>query len=596
MNNDTNKKGPLVSKALFHYLDLEGVTHVFGIPGGGLANLLNAIKDEKSKFNYIICRQETGAAYMADGYFRATGKLGVVMVTSGPGATNALTGVMNAQNDGSAVLLITGEVNQEFFGKGYLQEGADANLDINAVYHAATGYSAMISSASDMQAIVSQALRDALGLPRQAVHISVPNNVSVENLTDNNLPRETTSYRTLPKGADPEEVTRAVQAITAAKQPLIFLGNGCRQAMRDPETLKAFMEFVEAYNIPVMTTPDGKGIFPESHFLSLRTYGIASCQWPYYWMDTPSQIHPASRKYDGLLVLGSSLGELSTMKWLPLLVPDGPFIQVDINQYIIGRDFPLTQGIVAEAGAFIKTMKSVSAQFAPNPQDVEIRKNLLKIIKKKYAPVISVEQYESEATPMEPAAAMRVLQEVLPPHSKIFIDAGNCVGWSVHYLVVDHPQEIFTSLSMGPMGFAVGAVVGAKIGCPDDVCICLTGDGAFLMQGSEISTANRNNVGAIWLVLYDDDLSMVSQGQAHYFPKEGPRKEWTKLFDFGKLDLVKYAQGLGAMAYEANSPAELRKALSEAIDESKKGIPQVVIMNINTEPVPPYYNKLYKPK
>lgn len=590
MNSLSKKKDIIVSKALFHYLKLEGVTHVFGIPGGGLANLLNAIKDEKSKIKYIICRQETGASYMADGYYRATGNLGVVMVTSGPGATNALTGVMNAQSDGSAVLLITGEVDQEFFGKGYLQEGADANLNINAIYAAATGYSAMISSSSDMQAITSQALRDALSLPRQAVHLSVPNNVSIEQLPNNNLPKYTTEYRTVSTGADIMEVRKALKSITSAKQPLIFLGNGCRQAMRNKEIRQAFTKFVETYNIPVITTADGKGIFPESHFLSLRTYGIASCQWPYYWMNPPTG------EYDGLLVLGSSLGELSTMKWLPILVPNGPFIQVDINQSIIGRDFRLTQGIVAEVGAFIKNMKAISSEFVPVSKDVENRKKLITLIKKNYSPVVSTEQYESNSTPLEPAAAMRILQKNIPPNSKLFIDAGNCVGWSVHYLVVDYPQEIFTSLSMGPMGFGVGAVVGGKLGCPEDVCICITGDGAFLMQGSEVSTASKNQVGAIWLVLYDNDLSMVSQGQAHYFSNEGPQKEWTEMFDLGRPDLIKYSEGLGAAAYEINNPQELKKALSKAIKGSNKGIPQVIIANIDIKSIPPYYNPLYKPK
>jgi acetolactate synthase-1/2/3 large subunit len=196
---------------------------------------------------------------------------------------------------------------------------------------------------------------------------------------------------------------------------------------------------------------------------------------------------------------------------------------------------------------------------------------------------------------MEPAAAMRILQENLPSDSKIFIDAGNCVGWSVHYLKVDYPQEIFTSLSMGPMGFAVGAVVGGKLGCPKSVCLCITGDGAFMMQGSEISTASRNRVGAIWLVLYDNDLSMVSQGQAHFFKNEGPQQEWSELFDLGKPDLVKYSQGLGATAYEATNPAELKKALLQAIEESGKGIPQVIIAPIDKTSVPPYYNRLYKP-
>jgi acetolactate synthase-1/2/3 large subunit len=339
-----------------------------------------------------------------------------------------------------------------------------------------------------------------------------------------------------------------------------------------------------------MTTADGKGVFPESHDLSLRVFGIASCQWTYYWM---SQDYG---KYDGIMVIGSQLGDLSTMKWSPLLCPKGPFIQVDINSEVIGRAYPLTQGIVGEAGAFIRKLVAEIPNCPPDKAAVANRKTLLKEIKEKYAATMSSDDYNSNTNPMHPAAAMRIMQKTLPANSKIFIDAGNCVGWTVHYLTVDAPQEIFTSLSMGPMGFAVGAVVGGKIGCPNDVVVCVTGDGAFMMQGSEVSTAARNKVGAIWIVLYDDDLSMVSQGQAHYFPEEGPRSEWKDMFDFGSPDLKKYSEGLGAKAYDTSSPEELEAALKTAVAESAKGQPQVIIMHIDAKAVPPYYNDLFTPK
>ncbi|WP_167611356.1 thiamine pyrophosphate-binding protein [Maribellus sediminis] len=579
-----------VAQAFFHYLKLEGVTHLFGIPGGGLANLLNEIKNDNSEIEYIVCRQETGAGYAADGYYRATDKLGVVVVTSGPGATNALTGIMNAENDGSAVMLVTGEVAQQYYGKGYLQEGIDAVLDVDTIFKAATRYSTSIDAASDMQALTEQALRDALALPRHAVHLSFPDNVSVETLNTDSLPPSTASYRTVQTAASTEDVEQAVKALTSAKQPVIFLGNGCRQAMRNKETRDAFLKFVETYNIPVMTTADGKGIFPESHPLSLRVYGIASCQWTWYYL------HPDNGNYDAIMVIGSSLGELSTMKWNPLLCPKGPFIQVDINSAIIGRGFPLTHGIVAEAAAFIKKLPQTISKFPPDAKTVSARGELIKKIKTSYSPIESKEQYESEASPLRPAAAMRVIQNTLPANSKIFVDAGNCVGWTVHYLKVDFPQEIFTALSMGPMGFAVGAVVGAKTGCPDDVVVCVTGDGAFLMQGAEVSTAARHKIGAIWIVLNDNDLAMVSQGQAHFFPAEGPRKEWEEIFDLGNPDLVKYAESLGADAYHACDPKELDEAMKKAVRNSADGKPQVVIMKIDKKDIPPYYNQLFSSK
>ena len=580
-----------VADALLHYLSIEKVDHVFGIPGGGLANLLTAFKDNRDRFRFIVCRHETGAAYIADGYHRATGKLGVVMVTTGPGATNALTGVMNAQNDGSALLLITGEVNESYFGMGYLQEGTDAPLNVNGIYTASTRYSAMVSDSSNIETIVRQALRDALSIPNNAVHISMPNNVTTEVVAVPQLLPKTSSYRAMPGGAPAEEVKRAMKALLAAKRPVILLGNGCRNALK--QQLPALEKFATRYGIPIMTTADGKGIFPESHPLALRVYGIADCLWPYYWLSG----HEGQDPYDGILVLGSSLNELATNKWLPLLVPKkGPFIQVDMNQASIGRAFPVTQGIVGEAGAFIQDMEKLMPSFPPDKALVKQRKAALAAIKSKYSPFADPAQYHSDAKPLEPAALMRCLQEFLPAYreTNIFLDAGNCVGWGVHYLEVSPPWAIHSSLAMGPMGFGVGAVLGAKMGRPDSTCIGIVGDGAFLMHGAEVSTASHYKAGAIWIVLNDNNLNMVSQGQEQYFPDKKDPGIWTALYALGNPDIAKVAEGFGADAYTISSTAEWEKLLPKivkAADKNQK--PQVIVANINTTRVPPYYNPLY---
>lgn len=589
----TSPPSPTVGDLLIHYFKLEGVRYVFGVPGGGLMNFLVNLKEEAGKIDYIICRQETGAAYIADGFYRTTGNLGVVIVTTGPGATNALTGVMNAQADGSALMLISGEIDQKFYGMGYLQEGVDASLDINDIYAAATGYSSMITSGSDAETILKQALRDALLLPRQAVHLSLPVNVSTEPIINPVMTDKTAAYRAVPSGVPLSEVKKAMTSLLACKRPLIFLGNGCRYALRDPKTYKNLLKFVSTYGIPVMTTADGKGIFPESHDLSLRVYGIADCMWPFGYLTTKQP------EYDGILIIGSALGELSTNSWLPILKPSGknaPFIQVDINPKIIARSFEVTQGIVGEAGAFINDLAELIADFPVDKKAVSDRKKCIKKIKS-VSPFLDPQSYASIGGPIEPAAMMRVLQNTLPINSQIFIDAGNCVGWSVHYLSISSPTSIYTSLAMGPMGFAVGAVVGGKLGRPNDTCICITGDGAFMMQGSEISTAKQYKIGAIWLVLFDNNLSMVSQGMQHFKPDESDPDVWSKLYELGNPDLAKYSESLGAEAYTINNPQELEQVMPKVLSRANKdGIPQVIIANINRSAFPPYYNPIYAPK
>jgi acetolactate synthase I/II/III large subunit len=583
-----------VAQVLLLYLGLEGVDKIFGIPGGGLANLLVEFKNQRNKFDYIICRHETGAAYIADGYYRATGKLGVVMVTSGPGATNALTGAMNAQNDGSAMLVISGEVSEQYFGKGFLQEGLDSELDINAIYKAASCYSAELTDQSEVQTLIEQALRDVLSIPRGMAHISLPNNVSTELVTTPQpppnppnptiyIPNSPANYRTIPEGAPNRQVRQAMQKLLACKRPLIFLGSGCREALRDPSTLESLVIFAERYAIPVMTTPDGKGVFPESNALSLRIYGFASNTWAPLWMN--QQPVP----YDGLLVVGTSLRGLSSNNWDPLLVPknNGPFIQVDLQQQAIGRSFPVTMGIVAEAGAFLREMAELLLEFPPVPAGVQARRAEVAAIKGN-SPYYSQEQYESGAQPIEPAAIVRVLQAALPEDSMIFLDCANCVGWGIHYFTANPPQEIHSSLAMGPMGFGVGAVIGAKIGRPEKTCIALVGDGAFMMHGSEVSTAQAYNVGAIWVVLQDNDLHMVSQGMQYLYPDVDD--VWDRLYRLGSPDLVKFAQGLGADAYLISGPAELESLMPKVLDAAnEQGKPQVIVAKINQSSLDPYF-------
>jgi acetolactate synthase-1/2/3 large subunit len=589
-----------VGQVLLHYLGREGVTTIFGIPGGGLANFLVELKNQRDRFRYVVCRQETGAAYIANGYARATGGLGVVAVTSGPGATNAVTGMMTAENDGTGLLILTGEVAEQYFGKGALQEGIDSALDVHAIYNASTAYSAELTDQSEVQTLTEQALRDALGIPRGAAHLALPNNVTTQIVTTPQappappsptvyIPNSPANYRTVPTGADRTVVFTAASQLLACQRPLIFLGSGCREALRDQSTRDALVVFAERYAIPVMTTADGKGIFPEGHPLSLRVYGFASNTWPAMWMQqTPTP-------YDGLLVIATSLRGLSTSNWNPMLVPGsatgrgGPFIQVDLDQQTIGRSFPVTLGVVAEAGAFIRTLADpeLLMKFPPDPASVAARQAEVAAIKTQ-SPYFNPEQYTSTAAPIEPAAIVRVLEDTLPDDTLIFLDAGNCVGWGIHYFTIDAPREIHSSLAMGPMGFGVGAVIGAKMGRPDKTCVALVGDGAFMMHGAEVSTAQAHGVGAIWVVLDDRDLHMVSQGMQYLYPD--PNDVWDGLYRLGTPDLVKFAEGLGADGYRIDSPDALAAIMPAVLDKANnQGRPQVIVAAINQKSIDPYF-------
>ena len=595
-----------VASSLLDYLKLEGVTKVFGIPGGTIIFVMNELRKRAAEFQFVICRHETGAAYVAHGYSLVTGGLGVVMTTSGPAAANALTGAANAQASSAPLLVITGEVPQKYYGQAYLQEGVDARLDIGAVFQNAVQYSAVVSSADNFGTLFQQALRQARSLPNHATHVSLPNNIANTPVSagsnGNTAPRSTDAYRTLPSGTDTRKVGEAVDDLRRAHRPLIFLGNGARQALFDPDRLKAFTAFVEKFVIPVMTTPDAKGIFPETHPLSLRNYGLCGCPWTSLYIghrdDTfktrldALQVEYELKPYDALLVLGSNLGELATSVvekdvYSKLLIPSDAFIQVDLDQSVIGRNFPITSGIVAEVGATLDELCRLGSGVSPAPNDLlEQRRSFVKTIKTEFAACDRPDWLASEASPVNPAALMRVINEEVK-HGHIFIDAGNCVGWSLNYMVVDPPVTFHSALAMGPMGFAVGAVVGGKMGAPDEPCIALCGDGAFMMHGAEISTAAQNRIGAIWIVLNDNDLGMVSQGMAGLFNSDS----WDGYYKLGEPDLVKFAQGLGAHAVAVGprqNPVAFRDALRNALSRSLSGEPQVIVAHIDCAPSPPY--------
>ncbi len=579
----------IVAQLLLDYLQAEGVSKIFGIPGGAAVWVMDQLKQRADHFNYVICRHESGASYIADGYARVSGGLGVVLTTSGPGATNALTGAMNAQASNSPMLVITGEVPEAYYGKGYLQEGTDAKLDVHNIYLNAVASSALVSNASNFQTLFEQALRNALSLPRQAAHISLPNDIAGTCVPSYPASVRPSTYRPRTHCTDSKAMADTLHDLVQAKRPLIFLGNGAREALADPQRLHAFTHLVERFGLAVMTTPDAKGIFPETHPLSLRNYGICGCAWPSLYM------HPAqpAEPFDTLLVLGSSLGELSTSVtasalYSPGLEPSQHFIQVDLNAAVIGRDFPITRGVVAEIAASLDVMCDQARHLHPDAAGVEARKALIAEIKRSHAPWSDPAGRDSEAAPVHPAAMMRVVNELVHD-GHIFIDAGNCVGWSLNNLVVDPPLRYHSALAMGPMGFGVGAVIGGKMAAPHLPNVAIVGDGAFLMHGAEVSTAAQQRVGAVWIVLDDNDLAMVSQGMAQLLP---PAAQWDGYYQLGRADLALFAQSLGAQSFNV-SPDQgtdaFRRALKQALhDADAQRRPQVIVVRINTQVAPPY--------
>ena len=572
-----------VAGLFMRYMKLEGVDRVFGVPGAAIIYILDELRRSKD-CSYVVCRHETGASFMADGYWRVSGKLGAVLVTSGPGALNALNGAVNADASLSQQLVITGEVSQAFYGRGWEQEGADASLDIASLYKNAVSFSAMVTDPQNFQTMMTTALRLSRSIPGRCSHLSVPldvQNMVVENV---NFPSSPANYRAQSHGHDPVAAASVLDGLLAAKRPLIFVGNGCRFALRG-DRLQPFQAFVERFAIPVMTTLDGKGLFPETHDLSLRAYGKSGCLWPAVYLAPPPDA-PFSQPYDYLLVIGSMLDQFATNLWNTNIYPQGPFVQVDARQQSIARGMPVDRGVIAEASAFIEDLITLAAQRQPDVPQMTQRRQYLSWLKSSYSPYADPKARESNAEPVRPERIMALISALLPPGSHVFADAGNSCGWTSHYLVIDPPTQSHAALEVGTMGYSIGAVIGAKLAAPEASCVAICGDGGFLMNGSELSTAAEQGAGAIVVVWSEDDFNMVSQGMGVYLKEPDAYKHYYRL---GNPDIEKIAQGLGAQARTVTSADQFTAAFLDAIEGGKKGRPQVVVVKEDRAAMPPFY-------
>ncbi|HET8844694.1 MAG TPA: thiamine pyrophosphate-binding protein, partial [Ktedonobacteraceae bacterium] len=316
---------------LLRALEEEGVTHIFGIPGGPLVPLFEAL-DERQCIKAILAKHEEGAAFMAEGYARVRRGLGVCCATSGPGATNALTGVASAHSDSIPLLALTAQVSTQVFGKGGAQDSSSGNwnIDIVNVYRAATKLSLMVQSGQQMPGMIRRMIRTAVTGRTGAVHLNLPADVAKQPAPVDSLP-VTKYYAHTVAAGDPQAIQQAATLLHAAKKPALLVGHGIHLS----GAWKALQCVAEAECIPVATTLKGKSAFPEQHALSLGVFGFGG--------------HPLSEEYlfsdvDVLVIVGTSLGEFQSNGWDLRLVSNRMVIQIDLDPLEIGKNYPVDLG------------------------------------------------------------------------------------------------------------------------------------------------------------------------------------------------------------------------------------------------------------
>ncbi|WP_198411839.1 thiamine pyrophosphate-binding protein [Microvirga flavescens] len=547
-------------------LESEHVSAVFGVPGGNIAAFQQALRAHGS-IKFIISSHEAGAAFMADGYARATGGLGVCLVTAGPGLTNALTGIASAHLDQVPLLAISGQVPTTRFGMGAIQESTTLNgVDTVGLMKHASAASIPVSDAESFPGVVDQALRKAFGL-RGAVHLSIPANVARQSTGTGDYSRS--SPRAKMPSAGPGDVEAAIKLISQAKRPLIFIGAGARDAL--VQHGEEFNAFVAASKIPVASSVRGKGLFPEDHPLALGVMGMAANQRAEAYLRDG---------VDVMLVLGSKLGDWASRSFHRDFNAVGTVIQVDLDLSAMGRFLPVDLPVVGDIGTFVSDLCTQRAAFDTPSRD-DLQDWLAQHPHLEPAP-------KSANNGLHPHQVMLELNACLQPDMDLYIDMGNVTGWSAHSLTITPPTRIFYPTGLSSMGWTCGAVIGGKIGRPERQAIAVTGDGSFLMNGTELLVASRHKAGTVTLVLNDNFLGMVNHGersqagQGHY-----PLDD--QFFCLGNPDLVRFAEALGARTHIVRLPGDLARALPIAITQAaKEQRPQVVIIKVDHEVPPPY--------
>jgi acetolactate synthase-1/2/3 large subunit len=534
------------AKALIESLKVEGVKHIFGIPGGAAINIYDALYDE-TEIRHILVRHEQGAAHAADGYARASGRPGVCMTTSGPGACNLVTGILNAYMDSSPVVAISGQVPNAMIGTDAFQEA-----DMLSVMLPITKHNFIIRRPEDVPRVVRLAFKIATTGRPGPVHIDVPKDVQVGN-ADVEIPAKIEYRKTQTFKPEMSRVAQAVSVLTNAKQPLIFAGGGVIWSGASQELLT----FAEMLGAPVVTSLMGKGAIPEDHPLALGMIG----------MHGRIAANLAITECDALLAVGARFDDRATGD-VRYFAPKAKIIHVDVDPVEIGKNVRVDVPVVGDAKATLSAMIEVLKEHSKLQKPSEWLQRIQRY-KKEFAPKMDYDE-----VPIKPQRAIKEIMNVLDEDAIVTTEVGQCQMWAAHYFTVRKPRHFISSGGLGTMGFGFPAAMGAKVAYPDRDVVDIAGDGSFLMNSQELATVVENGINVVVCIFDNRYLGMVKQWQDLFFNK---RRSCTYL---GKSpDFVKLAQAYGAWGDIATRPSEIAPKLREAL---KCGRPAV--LDIVTDP------------
>jgi acetolactate synthase-1/2/3 large subunit len=519
------------AELLVQCLENEGVRYVFGLPGEENLHVLEALKN--SSIQFITTRHEQGAAFMADVYGRLTGKAGVCLSTLGPGATNLMTGVADANLDGAPLVAITGQV-----GTDQMHIEAHQYLDLVAMFAPVTKWNTQIVRPSNTPEIVRKAFKRSQSEKPGAVHIDLPENIAAMPATGNPLKTDKLE-RTY---AAFHSITEAATAISNAHNPIILVGNGAIRA----DASEAVTEFATQLNIPVANTFMGKGVIPYKHPLALWSVGLQQRDY----------INCGFDNTDLVIAIGYDLIEYSPKKWNP----DGkiPIVHIGETPAEIDSSYiPLVEVVGDISDSLYEILKRADRDDKPDPYALELRADIR----------ADYEQYANDdGFPIKPQKLIYDLRQVMGPEDIVISDVGAHKMWIARHYHCDRPNTCLISNGFAAMGIAIPGAVAAKLIYPNRKIVAATGDGGFMMNCQELETALRVGTPFVTLIFNDGGYGLIEWKQRNQFGS-------SSFVHFGNPDFVKLAESMGLKGYRVEATIDFIPILKTALAQD---VPAVI--------------------
>jgi acetolactate synthase-1/2/3 large subunit len=543
------------ARILCEALIREGVDTIFGYPGGAVLHIYDELPAYSDKIRHVLVRHEQGAVHMAEGYAKATGRVGVALVTSGPGATNAVTGIADAYMDSVPLVVICGQVPRRMIGTDAFQE-----IDTVGITRPCTKYNYLVRSAGELAGVIKEAFYIAgSGRPGPVV-IDIPKDVTAE-MAEFDYPDDVAlpGYRPHTP-ADPRVIRSALDLMAEAERPILYVGGGVIHAGGCEELL----ELAERLQFPVTPTLMGLGCFPSGHPLSLGMLGMHGTYWA----------NMAISEADLIVAIGVRFDDRVTGA-LDKFAPNARIVHVDIDRSSLNKNVRATVPVLGDARTVMRQMCSLLTEDECQPgDDEEFGRSTGRLEPwwaqirewREYAPLT----YTPSAEEIMPQYLVEQLYELTEGDAIIATDVGQHQMWLAQYYPFNGPRQSLTSGGLGTMGFGFPAALGAQIAFPERQVIAFVGDGGFQMTAQELATAVQYDANVKIIVMNNSYLGMVRQWQEIFY-----ERNYSSVKMVGGPDFVKLAEAYGARGMRVSRPDALRETLKRGLE-----MPGVVVIDV----------------